>query len=64
MGRHTYAVYARFDNRPAGFCGRFRTRGEADAARVASQMATVVKRETLPATDYDEWARRGFRPRG
>ena len=43
--KYVYSVYARFDNRPAGYCGTWPTKAEAEAASRRERMTTIIKRE-------------------
>jgi hypothetical protein len=43
----TWAVYARFGRRPAGFCGRYATKKEAVEAQRSERMTTIIKRERM-----------------
>lgn len=58
---HTvYGVYARHNGKSAGFCGYYRTRGEAMSARPAGAR---IKRETMTAAQWERWEASGFKSR-
>lgn len=58
--RTVYSIYARHNGKPAGFCGQYRTKAEAQEARPSG---AVVKRETITAEQWDRWKASGFRAR-
>jgi len=62
--KRVYEVFARYGGKPAGFCGRYHTRDEADRDRHGMHINTIVKRETIDDDDYQQWADSGFRPKG
>ncbi len=59
-----YEVCGRWNGKPAGFVGRYRTRKEADEDRIHSHVSTIVKRVYISEEEYKAWEKSGYKTRG
>jgi len=62
--KEVYEVYGRFNGKPAGFVGRYRSREAADRDRAHSHVSTIVKRVRVSDEEHAQWAGSGYKVRG
>jgi len=62
--KYVYEVFARYNGKPAGFYGRYKTRAEAEKGARGRHMSTVIRRESISNKEFKIWADSGYKPWG
>ena len=62
--KHIYEVFARYNGKPARFCGRYRTRTEAEEGARGCHMSTEIRRKSISDKEFKIWVDGGYKPRG